>query len=169
MLANIFVWQASGSVDTRSAPQKCCPSWISSFSLWGVADAMTDWKLFLSARTLPGLPLYYKHWCVRVCSTLWANNCQTFYHRISLWLASNNKLFVPRREEDHLNSCRAAKSLELTMRKAEALTSRDAFRIPVESVISMNFKWDNLFKHKRQTMYTTAQDARFSRTFNSSK
>lgn len=119
VLANIFVWQASGSVDTRSAPQKCCPSWTSSFSLWGVANAMTDWKLFFSARTLPDVSLYHKHWCVLVCSTLWANNCQTFYHRISLWLASNNKLFVHRREEDHLKSCCAANSLEPTMQKVD--------------------------------------------------
>lgn len=47
---------------------------------------------------------------------------------------------MPRREEDHLNSCCAANSLELTMQRA-VLTSREAFWIPVESTISSNFKW----------------------------
>lgn len=46
--------------------KKSCPSWISPFGLQEVADAMTDWKLFLCAWSLPALPLYYKH-CV--CSS----------------------------------------------------------------------------------------------------
>lgn len=97
----------------------------------------------------PVLPLDYKHGCELVqsfwlpasvpCRQMTVKLFTTRHH--FCWPAITNSTCP--QEEDHVNSCCSANSLELTMqnKKTKELTSGEDFWSPAEFTISSNFKW----------------------------
>lgn len=73
----------------RRSTKKAVPVEYRPSRLQGVADAMKDSKLFLCAQSLPGSPLYSKHWCVHFHSTLVDNKRADWHMAVKLFTAGH--------------------------------------------------------------------------------